>query len=238
MSIVINMVGGKGGSGSGLPNFTYTGTYKVAQDGGKWEIALLTSGTFTASKNFSCDVFMVGGGYGGATSSDAYWGGAGGRGGNRLTKRGLTLTAGAHTITIGGSGNQSSLDGYTTTDTGYEQGGAGGRRCELDNTGTGWYVNVSSSGGDAGQKAFNGEDCLSTSDFYGYYFAPGGGGGGASYGGAYDNGSSGGTTGGGSGGQTNKNGTANTGGGGGGSYGTQYAAGSGGSGIIIIRGGK
>ena len=64
-----------GGAGSGLPKFTYTGTYTLLDDGhGNWRIKCKTSGTLTfTDRDQTLDVFMVGGG-GGAP----YGGGAGG----------------------------------------------------------------------------------------------------------------------------------------------------------------
>ena len=56
-----------GGAAGGLPNFTYSGTYTLIDDGDKnWRIKFLTSGTLVfTSLSGNIDVFILGGGGGG-----------------------------------------------------------------------------------------------------------------------------------------------------------------------------
>lgn len=233
MSIVINMIGGKGGGGSAIPSFDYTGSYRINKSGSKWEIAFLTSGTLTLRGTLNGDIFLQGGGNNGEKYTDQYFGGIGGKGGGRLTQRGISIARGAYTVTVGGSGTASSLGTYTTS--GLTNGGAGGARGESSYGDSEWSHRIVNGGsGGQGQLAFGGEDCLI---FPGRYFGAGGGGGGANYYGLASPGS-GGTTGGGAGGSSGAGspGTANTGSGGGGGF-NQNNGGAGGSGIVLLRGG-
>ena len=82
--------GGASG-GTGLPEFTYTGTYNLIDDGnGDWRIKFLTSGKLIFTKLGAAangiDVFLVGGGGGGANGSLVVKLGGGGAGGYTNTK--------------------------------------------------------------------------------------------------------------------------------------------------------
>lgn len=74
---------------SGLPEFTYTGTYSFIDDGSKnWRIRFLTSGTLVFQKiGTNIDLFLVGGGGGGGPGwpGDPYHAGGGGGGGYTAT---------------------------------------------------------------------------------------------------------------------------------------------------------
>ena len=69
----ITRLGGSAGGG-GLPEFTYTGTYQLIDEGGgNWRIKFLTSGVLTFTKLGSAkgglDVFCVGGGCAGGSGN-------------------------------------------------------------------------------------------------------------------------------------------------------------------------
>ena len=142
--------GGGGGGGVGLPDFTYTGTFAVVDDGdSNWRIRFLTSGVFTAEKTASVDVFLVGGGGAGSSSS-------GGGGGYTRTERNVYLLADQSYEVIVGAGG-SGGDGGTTSGFGYTV--EGGR------AGSGYYGGAGGSGGsgygtvggvDGGDGTYNG----------------------------------------------------------------------------------
>ncbi len=96
-------VGGAGSSG--LPRFTYTGTYTLIDDGNRnWRIKFLTSGTlvFTGAGTITLDVFCVGGG-GKATPAYSDLGtGMGGAGGLTATQLSCAVTKGqAYSLIVG-----------------------------------------------------------------------------------------------------------------------------------------
>lgn len=183
------------------------------------------------------DVFVVGGGCPGANgtySNATSHGGAGGTGGQCVTRFGVEVHAGTeYEIVIGGSNQGSSGFGVSAVTAG---GSAGG---------TGAYTNAGlNSGADAtaatpGVLAFGG----ATKYNNGYLYGAGGGGGGAKNSDNYYERarSKGGASGGGDGADADdhegNNGAANSGGGGGGGafYGYYGSGGAGGSGIVIIR---
>lgn len=80
--MILNMVGGGGDAGGGFPEFTYTGTYNLIDDGksgGKqnWRLKLLSSGTLNFTKiSGNLDVFLAGGG--GSGGPDGWSSGGGG----------------------------------------------------------------------------------------------------------------------------------------------------------------
>ena len=84
--------------GNSLPEFTYTGTYQLIDDGyGDWRIKFLTSGVLTFAELGSgakgIDVFLVGGGGGcGNANGVSDYLGAGG-GGYTKTTRQITVQA-------------------------------------------------------------------------------------------------------------------------------------------------
>lgn len=81
-----------------LPEFEYTGTYQLLDDGdGNWRIRFTTSGTLTMAKTTTVDLFLVGGGGGGVSG--------GGGGGYTLTHTSVVLEGGTpYTVTIGSGG--------------------------------------------------------------------------------------------------------------------------------------
>lgn len=244
-------------------DFSYTGAYQILDDAnGNWRIKLLTSGTFKFLKSFPVDLFLVGGGAGGAYGSKGdnsltcY--GRGGCGGYTKTIRNKTFAINSDInviIGIGGGAGQGSggasifgSTSYQANGGTYEQGGSGGgngrgaagsdgadgnpNTTELGSS----YANAKTYG--KGQGTTTREFGEPTGDLYSgggggcNSGAPGSGGGGAG-GVRSDNGR-----------QSSGNGTpgiANTGGGGGASGYHTYGSGSvgtpgsGGSGIIIIR---
>lgn len=234
MSIVINMIGGKGGGGSAIPSFDYTGTYRINKSGSKWEIAFLASGTLTPRRPMLCDIFAAAAGRSGGNASvdgPNYYGGAGGYGGARKTFRAVQLSAGPIVVTVGENGGASSIGTYSASGTSDAAPGRGGW------VGTNGYQdeNIDGVAGGDGALAFDGEDCLS---FPGRKFGAAGGGAGGVKGSDYSYGANGGATGAGNGGTRSNGGDggANTGSAGGGAS-NGYSPGAGGSGIVILRGG-
>jgi len=221
-----------GAAGGGLPEFTYTGTYSLLDDGDKnWRIKFLTSGTFTPAKTISLDVFVVGGGGGRRSwshTSTYYAGGSGG--GYTGTWQGIVAQAGTpYPIVIGAGGtgaqggtssafNQSVAGGYpggnsTYTTCAGANGGSGGAQYNYTGGSNG------SDGGGANGGDGQGTTTREFGEATGTLYAGGGG-----------------KTGGdGGGGGRNQNGYANTGGGSGDGSGETVSALTGGSGIVIIR---
>lgn len=102
--MIFNM-GGRVNPAKKMPDFTYSGTYRLIDEGltetaQNWRIEFLTSGTLKFNKLATdIDVFCVGGG-GGAPK---WCGGAGG--GYTTTKKLVSVNAGtSYTITIGAGG--------------------------------------------------------------------------------------------------------------------------------------
>lgn len=251
-----------------IPDITYTGSYKIVDDNnnvitstlGNWKIRFLTSGTLTFTNLRGAangiDVFLVGGGGNGGSYSEAngYSSASGGGGGYTKTQKAFSVTtASTYSITIGGSGGNTSAFGYTANagKNGADKsaggnGGSGGGGSSIwngngmnggsdgSNGSTASYGNTTYSGG-AGQRSTTREFGESTGTLY-----AGGGGSGAGGGAPGASAGAGGSGGGGRGSYySNGNisatsGSTNTGGGGGGG-GRWGARGSGGSGIVIIR---
>lgn len=254
-------IGGMESQKAKLPEFSYSGNYKLIDDGKdggtrNWRIKLHTSGTLKFTKVVDAiDVFLVGGGGGG--------GGGGGAGGYTKTTRNVAVSAGTEysiVIGAGAAGLFSSSDHYanasqggTTTAFGSsaEGGWAGVGGVHHSAVSTGWGGSggggfgagaggsdgsAGSDGGwpgGAGQGTTTREFGETTGDLYA------GGGGGGDYDGWGNRTGAGGAGGGGNGSGTGKgaNGTANTGGGGGGGFrgDPSYYGGDGGSGIVVIR---
>lgn len=85
-----------------LPLYTYTGEHQLisSEDGG-WVIHLLTSGILTMQRNYTTDLFMIGGGGAGVSAG----GTAAGGGGYHMTESGVSLARGtAYPVTIGNGG--------------------------------------------------------------------------------------------------------------------------------------
>lgn len=108
---------GIGGSIGGLPQFTYTGTYTLLDDGDKnWRVKFLTSGVLTVDKPITVDIFVVGGGAGGGSGAKSENGdGGGGGSGYTLTVRSVVLEPEkTYTITIGAGGAADAVGGTTS----------------------------------------------------------------------------------------------------------------------------
>ena len=222
--------GFKHGSGgyptTGVPEFTYTGSYKTVNESGEnWHVEFYTSGVLNFQKTRNAtdgiEVFLVGGGNSGANGNDS-GGGRGGNGGTTQTGTATPVQKTDYPITIGAGGGTTSAFGYTAPAGGGASGGSGGSL-------TGAAPNGNN--GSDGTRAFG--DAT-----YARYGAGGGGGAGA-WDGANGRAGMGGDYGGGKGGGAwNDPATAglpNTGGGGGGGVYGNYIGASGGSGIVIIR---
>lgn len=131
--MIINRMAGGGGTSGGLPLFEYTGTYSIIDDGNKnWRIKFLTSGTLTLEKSMTVDVFMVGGGAGGSTTTarDSPYAGVGGGAGYTKTVCGIVLTTNAYTVQIAAGGRSGTTEGSNTaggTTSAFEQSCGGGR---------------------------------------------------------------------------------------------------------------
>ena len=238
------MVGGGGDAGGGFPEFTYTGTHQLINDGkvnGKqnWRLKLLTSGTLTFKKSpGNIQVFLVGGGGAGA-------GGGGGGGGYTKTVMYSAVKETPYSIIIGAGGTpwpnvatSGSTSAFGSTVNGGTAGEAHGRQTGGDGgSGGGGLGGVGGSNGANGASSAaiggNGQGTTTREfgDVNGDLYSGGGGGGGGSK-------PAGGAGGGGHGGHGNAenrpaSGTQNTGGGGGGNYDGLHAPG--GSGVVVIR---
>lgn len=245
---------GVGGGGSYIPQFTYTGSFTLLDDGNKnWRLKLLTSGTLTFSKlgkgNGSIDVFLVGGGAGGAynhAQSSPYTGHGGG-GGYTFTQSGVVIQAGtAYQAVIGNGGNGASTGGSTD-----KSGSDGGNTTFMSFTAIGGKANGDggsggapenkSSGASAGSDGGDGVDSGGTAYTHGQGTTTREFGevGGTLYAGGGGSGRISGGNGGGGGGDMSAefgyDGATNYGGGGSGTHLNGHAAGKGGSGIVVIR---
>lgn len=124
-----------GSSSGSLPNFTYSGTYQLFDEGdGNWKIKFFTSGTFNTTKDLLIDVCAVGGGGGGT---------AGGGGGGYVTnvsslsingKQDYPIIIGAGGVS-GGAGGATS--GFSVSANGGTQGGVNGASGTGGNGGSG-----------------------------------------------------------------------------------------------------
>ena len=151
---------------SKAPKFTYTGNYKVRDDG---VVELLTSGTIMFLNPATIDLFLVGGGGAGATNFYGQFdGGGGGGGGYTRTIRKFAVSANAnYQVTVGagqvskttGSGGASAFGSYEVS------GGRGGGSSSNDYLTRGWaggsggggFANNVSSGGTGGSDGNSGE---------------------------------------------------------------------------------
>lgn len=221
----------RGGAAGGLPNFTYSGTYLLIDDGNKnWRIKFLTSGTLTFMdiKQSVIQLFLVGGGAGGSYSAwPAHTGGGGGAGYTK-TVGGLSVSKSVSYEIVVGAGGAKATSGGTTSAFGHSANGGTVSDATSVNGGNG------GSGGGSGDTSSG---------------RPGGtnGGNGTGYD-SYTGGTGQGTTTrefseaagtlyatGGHGGPWSENAMPNTGNGGDGSQPNSSSAASGGSGIVIIR---
>ena len=151
---------------SKAPKFTYTGNYKVRDDG---VVELLTSGTIVFLEPKVIDLFMVGGGGAGATNAYGnFIGGGGGGGGYTRTVRKLAVNANTdYAVTVGtgqvpkssGSGGASAFGSHEVP------GGLGGGNARNDyicagyagGSGGGGFANSYSDGGVGGSGGGAGE---------------------------------------------------------------------------------
>lgn len=247
--MIINLNSGYYGGTIGFPEFTYTGEYKMLDDGdNNWRIKFLSSGTLTFQMLKGAvngiDVFLVGGGGKGAYGGWQTNHGGGGGGGYTVTSKGLTVSSGSsYDIVVGNGGEDTSAfeitakcgepgkEAASASDGGHVPGagGAGGSGGGMGgNDGGSDGSNGLGDLGGQGQGTSTREFGEETGDLY-----AGGGGGGGHLGGA---------GGGGNGGDGDEDGfdltpgEPNTGGGGAGAPSTATGYGSdGGSGIVIIR---
>lgn len=101
-----------------LPEFTYSGTYEVVDDGsGNWRIKFLTSGTFVPAQAMTIDAFVVGGGGGGGHGEQASSGkimASGGGGGRTRTTKNISLLANKSYRMVVGAGGNANADGGNT----------------------------------------------------------------------------------------------------------------------------
>ena len=129
-----------------IPKFTYTGNYQFIDDGsGNWRIKFLSSGTLTftslGNARKGIDVFLVGGGAGGAYHGvGGMWARSGGGSGYVTTVKDGSIvpvkgTGYGITIGAGGKSNDSS-GGYSPTDE-YTRGANGGTTSAFGKTAAG-----------------------------------------------------------------------------------------------------
>lgn len=207
------------------PPFTLTGGVETTVGADK-VVTFASSGTLNVSGSGIVKVLVVAGGMNGGVGDAIEPGfstGAGGRGGEVVYDASFAITSGSYTITVGGSGQNSS---FSTITANANTGALGGAAKTIDGNG---------SAGSAGT--------TSTITGSSYVYASGGGSG--AYWGSYNGGAPG--TGGGTGGNTSftvpqdgSNGTNYGSGGGGAAFGftSTYAVsnpGSGAGGVIIFR---
>jgi hypothetical protein len=245
--VIFNLDFGTGASGQ--DQIEYSGQKLYAQSGRDWDAALLSSGTLRVKTSALVDLFIVAGGKPGSRGSGDAIGGQGGAGGECVLVSSVRLRRGvSYTVTIGDSGEDSSIVGDSLVETAESgKGSAGGVGAIVSGTSR----TRSAQAGTDGVFAFGVATSLIES-LSGRKYGAGGGGGEAfnsSY--VYSNSwqhsgsNSGGVTGGGTGGVTSSggdtnatSGAANTGAGGGGSwrkYSGDSVPGNGGSGILLIR---
>ena len=191
MSIISCFPGGSAGGGTGMPEFTYTGTYQLIDDGGgNWRMKFLTSGvlTFTKLRNAAkgIDVFLVGGGGGnGNAGGISDWCAAGG-GGYTKTVKNLTVQKGVeYQIVVGAGGtrpttsNTQTRGGTTSAFNASIEGGYSGKAYNGGDGGSGGAASNSTVGGTDGGDGGEGSTTTrefgeSTGDLYasgGYYNA-------------------------------------------------------------------
>lgn len=235
-----------GSAGPKLPDFIYTGTYALLDDGdGNWRIRFLTSGTLTfAKRDATVDVFCVGGGGAGAATSTGCSSGAGGK-----TAIGtVTVVSGTEYSIVVGAGAISSGQGGTSSAFGVSAaggfsgvgttGGSGGTGGSATSAANANGASNGSNGNESGGTVGIGQG-TTTREFYEDAGALYAGSGGACRTSATE--ATGGEGGGGTGGKygtiASAPGAANTGGGGGAQVtGSGIGGGkSGGSGIVILR---
>lgn len=161
-------------TGNKLPEYTYTGSSQLIDDGdGNWRIKFLTSGTLTfkrALKNI--DIFLVGGGASGVAGGyggyDGEYYGPGGGGGYTKTAKNVAPSGTSYSIVVGAGGNNS--DGGTSSAFGYSA--AGGKRGTISgiyfDSGEQGHFCYGGCGGSAGGSRYSVTDSTSYSDYSNY----------------------------------------------------------------------
>lgn len=153
--------------GSKVPNFTYTGTYNVREDG---VIELLTSGTLMFIEPALIDIFCVGGGGAGAQCYAYNTKAGGGGGGGYTTTAKKQRVNGQYSITVGNGaeypttarGKTTSFGNLVSADGGYSGGILSsnskeiGKGCNGGSGGGGGTVS-NSDGGTGGSDGNDGE---------------------------------------------------------------------------------
>ena len=253
MSPIISRVGG--GSSSGLPIYTFSGSSSLVDEGNKnWHIDFYSSGDFVLlSGTINIDAYILGGGGGGARQSGNVAGGGGGGYTHNVTVSLVRNTVYSIVVGAGGAGGSGvqadGSNGGTSSAFGTSSLGGYGGRCYVGdgvggNGGSGGGGGSTSSSAYAGNGGSNGSNGTAGTKSGGYgqgtttrkfgdadgdLLGAGGGGGNTN-----NLNGTGGATGGGNGGGSN--GTINTGGGGGGkSTAGSDIAGTGGSGLVSVR---
>lgn len=134
-----------GGKQMKLPDFEYTGSYQLLDDGREggtqhWRIKFLTSGAFTPAEDLVVDAFCVGGGGTGCFQNS-------GAGGYTTTVRRAVLKAGTpYIVTIGAGSEDNKGQGGTTTFDVIAK-ALGGYSCA--------HSTMGSSGGTGGTRVYN-----------------------------------------------------------------------------------
>ncbi len=117
-------------SAGGIPEFTYSGKYSIAENNGdNWKIKFLTSGTLKITSlngaESGIDVFLVGGGGGGMWSTEnEKWGGGGGY---TKTSRKVSVKENTSYPIIIGAGGAETKDGGASSAFGFSA--SGGKSC-------------------------------------------------------------------------------------------------------------
>ena len=154
----------RGGSagGGGLPEFTYTGTYQLIDDGGgNWRMKFLTSGVLTFTKLGNAakgiDVFLVGGGGGNGNSANiSDWCAAGGGGYTKTVKSLIVQKDVEYQIVVGAGGtrpttsNTQTRGGTTSAFNASIEGGYSGKAINGGNGGSGGASTNGATGGTDG----------------------------------------------------------------------------------------
>ena len=153
----------------------------IQTDGTYWYHAFLSSGTFTPTKNLSCDYLVVAGG-GGGGNTVVYDGGGGGAGGLRAFAAQALNANTAQTVTVGAGGTAGTNGSNTTfNSTSVTGGGFGGSSGNGGNGGSGGGGGGRSTGlggtGNAG--SYSPVEGYAGGDHSGGGWNEGGGGGGA-----------------------------------------------------------
>lgn len=142
------------GGSSSIPEFTYTGTYVLLEDGDdNWRIKFLTSGTLTFTKDVgTIDVFLCGGGAGGRTNSYNYSDPGGGGGYTTTGLQAITPIKGTEYSIVVGAGGAANTNGGSSTAFGLTANGgkAGSSLAETHRGGGDYDMAAGGAGGSGG----------------------------------------------------------------------------------------